>query len=113
MKYKKKNDNLKQLKANFLEYYRQLPIQKLSAASIGKDETTIIRWKNKDANFTNQVEDAKAQWALDHSKKVKSSEWILERVMKDHFAQRQEFTGKEGEELNVNVKIVEDKKSNE
>lgn len=113
MKNKKRENNLKQLKKKFLEYYRQLPIQKLAAASIGKDETTIIRWKNKDANFANQVEDAKAAWALEHSKKVKSSEWILERVMKDHFAQRQEHTGKEGEELNVSVSIVEDKKNNE
>lgn len=80
----------KQLKEKFLEYYRQLPIQKLAGASIGKDETTICRWKNEDADFANQIENAKAEWALEKVKKVRSNEWILERVIRDHFASENE-----------------------
>lgn len=91
--------NIPELKLKFLEYYKQLPIQKLAAASIGRDEDTVMRWKNEDTVFADQVEDAKAQWALARSKKVKSEEWLLERVMKDHFAQRSELTGKEGKDL--------------
>lgn len=94
-----KTDKNAEKKVKFLAYYRELPIQKLAAASIGVDETTIIRWKNEDTNFANQAEDAKAQWAMSKSKGVKSKEWLLERVMKDHFAQRQENTGKDGEPL--------------
>lgn len=78
------------LKEKFLEYYRQLPIQKLAGASIGKDETTICRWKKVDADFANQIENAKAEWALEKVKRVRSNEWILERVIRDHFASENE-----------------------
>lgn len=90
---------IKELKVKFLEYFKQLPIQKLAAASIGKSEDTITDWKHADSDFSDQVENAKAAWALENVKKVKSREWTLERVMKDHFAQRSEHTGKEGEKL--------------
>lgn len=75
-------------KAKFLEYYRNLPIQKLAASSIGKDEDTIIHWKHADADFADQTEVARAEWALAKSGQVKSVEWLLERVMKDHFSQK-------------------------
>lgn len=78
-------DDRKELKEKFLEYFKQLPVQKLAAASIGKNEDTLIRWKNEDADFADQVEQAKAEWALSNIKRVKSREWLLERLMKDHF----------------------------
>ena len=74
------------LKKQYLVYYRKLPVQKLAAASIGKDEDTIIRWRREDADFADQTEVAKADWALEKCKKVRSTEWLLERVMNDHFS---------------------------
>jgi len=91
--------NNKALKEKFIEYYSELPIQKLAAESIGKSEDTITDWKRSDSDFSDQLMFARAQWAKRNSKGVRSKEWLLERVMKDHFAQRQELTGKDGETL--------------
>ena len=82
-----KDDRLP-LKEKFLEYYRQLPIQKLAAATIGKSEDTITDWKAQDSDFSCQIEDARAQWALDKVKKVPSKEWLLDRILNDHFGPR-------------------------
>lgn len=73
------------LKRKYLKYFRALPVQKLAAASIGKDEDTIIRWKKEDTDFADQVGVAKAEWALEKCGQVKSTEWLLERVLHDHF----------------------------
>ena len=56
-----KATKLAKQKTKFLEYYRDLPIQKLAASSIGKDEDTIIRWKHADADFADQTEVARAK----------------------------------------------------
>ena len=60
---KKKRQYLK-LKADFLTYFRQLPIQKLAAGFIGKSEDAITDWKNKDKQFSDQIASAKSAWAL-------------------------------------------------
>lgn len=78
------------LKAAFLEYYAKLPIQKLAAEFIGKDEDTIIRWKNKDRKFADRLASAKSAWALENASMVKSKEWLLERIMKEHFSEKKE-----------------------
>jgi hypothetical protein len=99
---KRKTDKQKELdalKTRFLDYFKQLPVQKLAAASVGKSEDTVTRWKQDDAAFADQIEQLKAQWALENVKGVKSREWLLERLMKDHFAPRQELTGKDGKDL--------------
>ena len=77
---------IQRLKVEYLKYYSELPIQKLAAESIGRDEQTIIRWRKQDENFDNQTKNAKSAWAMKNSKGVKSKEWLLERVMKDHFS---------------------------
>lgn len=74
-------------KDKFLEYFKQLPVQKLAAASIGVHENTIINWKNEDCDFCDQVEMAKAEWALKNVKQVRSREWLLERLLRDQFGQ--------------------------
>lgn len=89
----------KELKLKFLEYFRQLPVKKLAAASIGRTDDTILNWEKEDSDFSEQIEQAKAEWALSNIKRVKSREWLLERLMKDHFAPRQELTGKDGKDL--------------
>ena len=73
-------------KKRFLEYFVQLPSQKLAGASIGVSEDTIVRWKAADEDFAYQIEQCKAQWALKNVKSVKSKEWLLERLMRTTFA---------------------------
>ncbi len=74
-----------ELKVKFLEYYRQLPMIRLAAGKIGRDEDTVMRWRALDADFAEQMASAKSDWALQKSKSVKSDEWLLERVLRDHF----------------------------
>lgn len=92
-------DTLLPLKEKFIAYYRDLPILKLAAASIGRSEDAVLLWRKADSVFSAQVEEAKAAWAMGNAKKVKSREWLLERVMKDHFSARSELTGKDGAPL--------------
>lgn len=73
------------LKEKFLIYFRELPVQKLAGASIGRNEDTISIWKREDSDFSDRIEKAKAGWALENSKKVRSKEWLLERLMKETF----------------------------
>lgn len=82
------NDDRLPLKEKFLDYFRQLPIQKLAAGVIGKSEDTITNWKNEDPDFSGQIDSAKSEWALDKTKKVQSREWLLERVINDHFGNK-------------------------
>lgn len=100
-------DKNAELKAKFLEYYRELPVQKLAAGFCGRDEDTIIRWKNEDKGFAYAVAVAKSEWARTKALKVRNQEWLLERVLKEQFAPRNEITGPEGEELKGLV-IVKD-----
>lgn len=79
------NDSRLEKKVKFLEYFRELPIQKLGAGFIGVCEDTIADWKKEDKDFSDQIELAKSEWARTKSKQVKSKEWLLERVMNEHF----------------------------
>lgn len=95
------DDNRLPMKEKFLEYFRKTPIQKYGGAFIGRDETTIIRWKDEDVDFANQIEHAKSLYVQQKLEKVPSNEWILERLFKDHFAARTEVTGANGEKLEI------------
>lgn len=99
MSNKTEEDNIQELKIKYLEYYRELPVQRLAAAKIGRSDDTIQRWRKEDAVFAVQTDEAKADWAMRNAKGVRSKEWLLERVLRDQFAQRQELTGKEGKDL--------------
>ena len=57
-------ERIARLKLEYLDYYRELPVQKLAAASIGRDDDTIIRWRGQDQEFAEQVQQARAAWAL-------------------------------------------------
>ena len=74
------------LKKKFIEYYKQLPVQKLAADFIGVDQDTIINWKKKDKDFSDEIGKAKSEWALNHVKAINSNEWLLERILRDSFA---------------------------
>lgn len=82
-----KDDKLP-LKEKYLKYYSELPNQGLAADSIGRDEDTIILWKKQDSEFSDLCAKAKSDWALSKSKRIRNEEWLLERVMNDHFGQR-------------------------
>lgn len=94
MTTKAKLKQLVEQKKKYLVYYRKLPVQKLAAASIGKTDDTIINWKKNDSDFSDQTEMAKAEWALENCEKVKSTEWLLERILHDHFPHRVEVETK-------------------
>lgn len=103
-------DKNAELKAKFLEYFAQLPIQKLGAEYIGVNQDTITDWKRADKKFSDQVDKAKSEWAIRTSKQVRSKEWLLERVMKDHFAERKEVAGPDGNKLQIEF-VNPDKKT--
>jgi len=84
-------DKNKEKKELFLTYYRQLPIQKLGAGFIAVDEDTITNWKKEDQEFSDAIAKAKSDWALDKVGKVRSKEWLLERIMKDQFSPKSEI----------------------
>ena len=82
-----KDDKLP-LKEKYLKYYSELPNQGLAADSIGRNEDTIILWKKEDSEFSDLCAKAKSDWALNKSKRIRNEEWLLERVMNDHFGQK-------------------------
>lgn len=103
MNNKAQRDNIVVLKDAYIEYYKEIPIQRLAAGSIGRSEDTIINWRKSDAEFSERVEKAEAEFARLNMRKIRSSEWKLERVLKHTFAQRSELTGKEGKDLPVPI----------
>lgn len=108
-----KSDQDRELKKEeFLRYYSQLPNQKLAAGFVGVDDDTIINWKKADPKFSDAVANAKSQWALEKSKRVRSTEWILERVLKDEFAARNEITGKDGKDFPTPILYGKTQKDN-
>lgn len=82
--------DIAQKKKKFLVYYRQCPVLKLAATHVGRDEDTILKWKKVDTDFADQIDQAKTNWALERVKNIKSDEWLLERIMKDHFSPKVE-----------------------
>lgn len=72
-------------KQKFLEYFRKLPVQKLAAGYVGINQDTVTDWKKADKEFSDQIEAAKSEWAMNLSSKVRSKEWLLERLMRDPF----------------------------
>lgn len=90
-------------KIEFLEYYSELPNQKLGANYIGVDEDTITNWKKTDSDFSDQAMHAKAEWARAKAKGIRNKEWLLERVLNDHFGQRikKELSGELTEKIEL------------
>lgn len=77
------------LKKEFVEYYKDVPVQKYAAMFIGRDEDTVIRWKGKDQEFADAVRRAKADWVR---KKViaTKAEFALEKLAKELFNEASE-----------------------
>jgi hypothetical protein len=71
--------NIDKLKAEYVAYFDEVPIQKYAAAHIERDEDTILRWRKEDRVFADRVEKSKAAWVR---KKVMATkaEFALERL---------------------------------
>lgn len=93
-----KDKNLEK-KQKFLEYFKDVPMQKFGAMYIGVDEDTIGNWKKDDSDFSDAIDNLKAAFVADNLSNVKNLEWKLERMFKREFAERTEVTGAEGKDL--------------
>ncbi len=73
------------LKAKYIEYFEDVPVQKYAAMVVARDEDTIIRWKKEDPEFADAVQRAKANWIR---KRVIASkaEFALERLENEVFS---------------------------
>jgi hypothetical protein len=78
-------ERIARLNQAYLAYYRELPNQKLAAASIDRSDDTILAWRGQDPEFAEQVQQAKAAWALKKVKRVDDT-WLLERVLREAFS---------------------------
>ncbi len=99
-------ERIARLKREYLEYYRELPVQKLAAASIGRSDDTIIAWRGADPEFSAQVQQARAAWALKKTKRVDDT-WLLERVLREEFSPRVDVVVSSGQEKTLEQLIAE------
>jgi hypothetical protein len=90
-------------KIKFLRYYAKLPILKLAGESVGITSDTVSIWRSEDPDFSEEIDNLHAAYALSHSNQVKSPEWLLERVYREHYSPRTELTGAEGASLSVTI----------
>lgn len=95
----KKLNDIARKKEEFKVYYRQLPIMKLAGGKIGMHYTTVYRWVEEDPIFATQLEQIKYEFAMENLPQVKNREWVLERILREHFTPRVEMTGKDGKDL--------------
>jgi len=95
----KKIDDIAKKKELFKQYYRQLPIIKLCAGKIGVVRETVHRWIDEDVTFATQLEELKYEFAMENLAQVKNRDWVLERILRDHFTPRTEITGANGKDL--------------
>lgn len=79
--------NIEHLKNQYVDYYRDVPVQKYAAMYIGRDEDTIIRWRNQDKSFADRVNQSKAEWIRKRLIASKA-EFALERLAKEVFSER-------------------------
>lgn len=49
------------LKEEYIRYYSDLPLQRLAAKFIGRNEDTIINWRKADPEFAEQVDKAESE----------------------------------------------------
>lgn len=101
---KKDAATIAELKKKFLDYYKDVPIQKYAAASIRRDENTISAWKDEDHDFRDAIEEMKSIFVSKNLLKTKA-EFRLERLLRESFGQTLDVTsgGKELSGLIINT----------
>jgi hypothetical protein len=59
----------------------------------------VYRWVEEDSIFAMQLEQLKYEFAMENLPQIKNREWVLERILREHFTPRTEITGKDGKDL--------------
>jgi hypothetical protein len=110
----KRNTSQAYKKRRFLEYYRRLPIIKLSSGYAKICVDTATDWQKDDPKFSEAIQSAKSDWAEENVHGVKNREWLLERIMSEHFRQVSEIehgaTNELSEALDRLSKVLQPKK---
>lgn len=76
-------------KNKVLDYLTHLPIYRWAAKSIGKDEDTLIRWRNEDPDFAEKCEIAKSA-AIKKLSGRATPDFILKNVAPADFKEKSE-----------------------
>jgi hypothetical protein len=110
----KRNTSTEYKKRKFLEYYSGLPIIKLACDNVNIDPNTATNWQKDDEKFCEAMRQARATWAETHAHGVRNHEWLLERIMSEHFRQVSEIeygaTNEVSEALDRLAKILSPKR---
>lgn len=77
--------SISEMKREYIQYFEDVPVQKYAAMAIGRDEDTIIRWRNEDPSFADAVQRAKAGWIRKRVLATKA-EFALERLEREVFS---------------------------
>jgi len=96
-----------ELKKQFVEYYKNVPVIKYGAMRIGKDRGTIYNWLKKDSAFSTQVKRARAEWVKKTLKNA-NSEFKLSKLEKKLFGE----LGSEENPQALRIVLTDEKKEN-
>ena len=90
-----------ELKARYIEYFKDVPVQKYAAKYIGRDADTIIRWRKEDVIFADAIEKSFAEWVRKKMLATKA-EFALERL------EREVFSPKVALDINQKLDVIPD-----
>jgi len=91
-------DKRLQIKESYLLYLEEVPKHKFACKAAKISEDTGKRWRDEDSDFADLCEAKIAIWVRKTLKRTKP-EFQLERLLREDFSQRAEFTGSEGKPL--------------
>lgn len=86
-----KKQEIASLKKEYIEYFRDVPVQKYAAMAIARDEDTIIRWRKEDTVFADALLKAKADWVRKRLILTRA-EYALDRLEKSIFSHNTTLT---------------------
>lgn len=97
------------LKDEYIEYFEKLPVYRLAAFSIGRDEDTLLTWRKEDPDFAERIRRAKAAWALKKASSTRvRDEFLLERLLKEDFAAKVEVESNQPASITFNYVLPSD-----
>lgn len=84
-------ERMKEQKRLVISYYAEIPIYKHAAAFAGIHEDTLALWRKDDAEFSDRLEKARAEFVRRYGKRSRP-EFLLERLDKENFAEKKTVT---------------------
>ncbi len=99
--------NIASLKAAYLTFYADCPIQKYAAEYIGKDDDTVIRWRNKDPVFADAIKRLKSEYVRKRWLSTKA-EFALERLDNILFGPKAFLAIEQKHEVTFNQQLSDD-----